>query len=45
MAAVVSHLGILESPKDPISLQKIAGIIFLIAGVGLVTFSNVKEIR
>ncbi|MFN6560864.1 MAG: DMT family transporter [Nostoc sp. ChiSLP01] len=44
MAAVVSHLGILESPKDPISLQKIVGIIFLIAGVGLVTFSNVKEI-
>ena len=44
MAAVVSHLGILESPKDPISLQKVIGIIFLIAGVGLVTFSNVKEI-
>ncbi|WP_375476550.1 DMT family transporter [uncultured Nostoc sp.] len=44
MAAVVSHLGILESPKDPISFQKIIGILFLVAGVGLVTFSNVKEI-
>ncbi|WP_414562211.1 MULTISPECIES: DMT family transporter [unclassified Anabaena] len=44
MAAVVSHLGILESPKDPISLQKIVGIIFLITGVGLTTFSHAKEI-
>jgi bacterial/archaeal transporter family-2 protein len=42
MAAVVSHLGILESPKDPISLQKIVGIMFLITGVGLTTFSHVK---
>lgn len=45
MAALVSHLGILESPKDPISLQKIIGIILLSTGVGLATFSHANAIN
>jgi transporter family-2 protein len=43
MAMVVSHFGILESPQNPISLQKIVGIAFLMTGVALTSFSTVKE--
>jgi transporter family-2 protein len=32
MAIIVSHFGILESPKDPITLQKIIGAALLIIG-------------
>lgn len=35
MAIVVSHFGILESPKDPISLKKTLGAILVIAGAVL----------
>lgn len=33
MALVVSHLGILESPKDLITLKKIVGAVLVISGV------------
>jgi uncharacterized membrane protein YdcZ (DUF606 family) len=32
MAIVVSHLGILESPKDPITIKKVLGATLVIAG-------------
>jgi transporter family-2 protein len=32
MAIVVSHLGALESPKDMITLKKVIGALFVIAG-------------
>lgn len=32
MAIIVSHFGILESPKDPITLKKTLGAILVIAG-------------
>jgi transporter family-2 protein len=32
MAVLVSHLGVLESPKDPVSLKKIIGAILVICG-------------
>jgi len=32
MAIIVSHFGILESPKDPITLQKLVGAALLILG-------------
>lgn len=32
MAMIVSHLGVLESPKDPITLQKVIGAGLLFAG-------------
>ena len=35
MAIIVSHFGILESPKDPISLKKALGAILVIAGAVL----------
>lgn len=35
MAIIVSHLGILESPKDPITLKKILGAALVIAGAAL----------
>jgi transporter family-2 protein len=35
MAILVSHFGILESPKDPISLRKTLGAILVIAGAVL----------
>ena len=35
MAIIVSHFGILESPKDPISLKKTLGAILVIAGAVL----------
>jgi len=33
MAMIVSHLGILESPKDPITSQKLVGAALLVFGV------------
>ena len=42
MAAIVSHLGILESPQEPISMQKVFGISLLLIGVTLTTFKNVN---
>jgi transporter family-2 protein len=35
MAIIVSHFGILESPKDPVTLKKMAGAILVIAGAVL----------
>ena len=35
MAIIVSHFGILESPKDPITLKKILGATLVIAGAFL----------
>ena len=35
MAILVSHFGILESPKDPISLKKTLGAVLVIAGAVL----------
>lgn len=32
MAMIVSHFGVLESPKDPITVKKIVGATLLIAG-------------
>ena len=32
MAIIVSHFGLLESPKDPITLRKLAGAVLLILG-------------
>lgn len=35
MAIVISHLGILESPQDPVTLKKLAGAALVIAGAVL----------
>lgn len=32
MAMIISHLGVLESPKDPITLRKIVGAALLVIG-------------
>ena len=37
MAVIVSHFGILESPQDPISLQKVVGLVFVIMGIAFTT--------
>jgi len=37
MAIVVSHFGLLESPKDPISIKKIIGASFVILGAMIST--------
>ncbi len=33
MAMIISHLGIFEAPKDPITLKKVVGALLLFAGV------------
>ena len=33
MAMIVSHLGILEAPKDPITVKKVVGACLLLCGV------------
>ena len=38
MAIVVSHFGILESPKDPITLKKIIGAVLVLAGAIFSTY-------
>lgn len=38
MAMVVSHFGILESPKDPINLQKMIGAALVLAGAVFSTY-------
>ena len=40
MALIVSHFGLLESPQDPISTQKVFGVVFLIIGVSLSTIKG-----
>ncbi len=35
MAMAISHFGVLESPKDPITLKKIIGASLLVAGVSV----------
>lgn len=35
MAMIVSHLGVLESPGDPIAIRKVAGAALLVAGVAI----------
>lgn len=42
MATIISHFGILESPQELISWQKIIGILLLIIGVALSTFKEVS---
>ena len=37
MAILVSHLGILESPKDPVTLKKLIGASLVITGAALST--------
>ena len=37
MAIIVSHLGILESPKDPVSIKKITGASLVILGAWVST--------
>ncbi|MEM7115142.1 MAG: DMT family transporter [Chloroflexota bacterium] len=37
MAIVVSHFGILESPKDPVSLKKLLGAAFVVVGAIITT--------
>jgi transporter family-2 protein len=37
MALLVSHLGILESPKDPVTLKKLIGATLVITGAALST--------
>jgi bacterial/archaeal transporter family-2 protein len=32
MAMIVSHFGVLESPKDPVTIKKIVGAVFLFIG-------------
>ena len=38
MAIVVSHFGLLESPKDPINLKKIIGAVLVLAGAIFSTY-------
>jgi len=38
MAIVVSHFGILESPKDPISMKKMIGAVFVLTGAIFSTY-------
>ena len=38
MAIVVSHFGILESPKDPINIKKILGAVFVLTGAIFSTY-------
>lgn len=38
MAVFVSHFGILESPEDPINLQKITGVVLVLTGAVLSTY-------
>ena len=33
MAMIISHLGIFEAPKDPVTLKKVIGALLLFAGV------------
>lgn len=35
MAMAISHFGVLESPRDPITLKKIVGASLLVAGVAI----------
>ena len=37
---VMSHYGLLGAPVEPISMTKILGVLLLIGGVGLITFSK-----
>ena len=37
MAILVSHLGILESPRDPVTIQKLIGAALVISGAALST--------
>ena len=37
MAILVSHLGILESPKDPVTLKKLIGATLVVTGAALST--------
>ena len=37
MALVVSHLGVLESPKDPVTLKKFIGAALVVTGAALST--------
>ena len=38
MAIVVSHFGLLESPKDPINIKKIIGAVLVLAGAIFSTY-------
>ncbi len=38
MAIIVSHFGVLESPKDPVSLKKIIGAVLVLTGAIFSTY-------
>ena len=38
MAIVISHFGLLESPKDPISIKKVIGAVLVLAGAIFSTY-------
>ena len=38
MAIVVSHFGILESPKDPINMKKMIGAVLVLTGAIFSTY-------
>ncbi len=40
MAVIVSHLGILGSPQESITVQKMIGVLFVVLGVVLTTLSK-----
>ena len=37
---VFSHFGLLGSPVEPISMMKVFGVVLLVAGVAIVTYSK-----
>ncbi|MBW1799964.1 MAG: DMT family transporter [Deltaproteobacteria bacterium] len=37
MAMILSHFGALESPKDPVTLKKLAGAVLIVVGAGIST--------
>ena len=38
MAIVISHFGLLESPKDPINMKKVIGAVLVLAGAVFSTY-------
>ncbi len=42
MAMVVSHFGVLESPKDPVTLKKIVGAVLLFSGAMVSTIGSTE---
>jgi uncharacterized membrane protein YdcZ (DUF606 family) len=38
MAIIVSHFGLLESPKDPVNMKKVIGAILVLTGAIFSTY-------